>query len=160
MNNYADADDIGKDIPNGWWLLPPSKADKAPKQSHYMLAVLVHKNNADIVSDPLDAAAGATRETGRKQAAEERMTEKLIAQSAQGSIRGKLEESMMSTKATLMKQTIELQETEGIEKQHNLMERFKSSFVNTSLEGGEQEYDRAVREMLNDLPFMKKRKTE
>ncbi len=83
MNNYADADDIGKDIPNGWWLLPPSK-----------------------------------------------------------------------------KQTIELHETEGIEKQLNLMERFKSSFVNTSLEGGEQEYDRAVREMLNDLPFMKKRKTE
>ena len=160
MNNYADADDIGKDIPNGWSLLPPSKADKAPKQSHYMLAVLVHKNNADIVSDPLDAAAGATRETGRKQAAEERTTEKAIAQTAQGSIRGKLEESMMSTKATLMKQTIELQETEGIEKQLNLMERFKSSFVNTSLEGGEQEYDRAVREMLNDLPFMKKRKTE
>jgi hypothetical protein len=125
-----------------------------------MLAVLVHKNNADIVSDPLDAAAGATRETGRKQAAEERTTEKAIAQTAQGSIRGKLEESMMSTKATLMKQTIELHETEGIEKQLNLMERFKSSFVNTSLEGGEQEYDRAVREMLNDLPFMKKRKTE
>ena len=160
MNNYADADDIGKDIPNGWWLLPPSKADKAPKQSHYMLAVLVHKNNADIVSDPLDAAAGATRETGRKQAAEERMTEKLIAQSAQGSIRGKLEETMMSKKTTLMEQTIEMQKTDGIEKQLNLLERFKPSFVNTSREGGEQEYDRAVRDMLNELPFMKKRKTE
>ena len=148
MNNYADADDIGKDIPNGWWLLPPSKAHKAPKQSHYMLAVLVHKNNADIISDPLDAAAGATRETGQKQAAEERTTEKAIAQTAQGSIRGKLEESMMSTKATLMKQTIELHETEGIEKQLNLMERFKSSFVNTSLEamfvGKNSEYPKSV----------------
>ena len=160
MNNYADADDIGKDIPNGWWLLPPSKADKAPKQSHYMLAVLVHKNNADIVSDPLDAAAGATRETGRKQAAEERTTEKAIAQTAQGSIRGKLEETMMSKKTTLMEQTIEMQKTDGIEKQLNLLERFKPSFVNTSHGGGEEEYDRAVRDMLNELPFMKKRKTE
>ena len=108
----------------------------------------MHKNNADIVSDPLDAAAGATRETGRKQAAEERTTEKAIAQTAQGSIRGKLEESMMSTKATLMKQTIELHETEGIEKQLNLMERFKSSFVNTSLEamfvGKNSEYPKSV----------------
>ena len=120
----------------------------------------MHKNNAVIVSDPLDAAAGATRETGRKKAAEERTTERAIAQTAQGSIHGKLdEESMMSTKATLMKQNIELQETEGIEKQLNLLERFKPSFVNTSREGGEQEYNRAVRDMLNELPFMKKRKT-
>lgn len=159
MNNYVDADDIRGDIPNGWWLLPPSKADKVPKQSHYLLAVLVHKNNADIVSDPIDAAAGASRETGRKKAAEERTTEIALALTAQGSIRGKLEESMMSTKATLMKQNIELQETEGIEKQLNLLERFKPSFVNTSSEEGEQEYDRAVRDMLNELPFMKKRKT-
>lgn len=65
---------------------------------------------------------------------------------------------MMSTKATLMKKNIELQETEGIEKQLNLMERFKSSFVNTSQDGGEREYDKAVRDMLDELPFMKKRK--
>ena len=134
MNNYVDgADDIRGDIPNGWWLLPPSKADKVPKQSHYLLAVLVHKNNADIVSDPIDAAAGASRETGRKKAAEERTTEIALALS------GKREESMMLTKAKLMKQNIELQETEGIEKQLNLLERFKPSFVNTSSEEGEQE---------------------
>jgi hypothetical protein len=66
---------------------------------------------------------------------------------------------MMATKATLMKQNIELQETEGIEKQLNLLERFKPSFVNTSTEEGEAEYDQAVRDMLNELPFMKKRKT-
>ena len=119
----------------------------------------MHKNNADIVSDPLDAPAGASRETVRKNTAAERTAEVAIAQTAQGSTRGKLEESMMSTKATLMKQNIELQETEGIEKQLNLLERFKPSFVNTSQEGGDLEYDRAVRDMLNELPFMKKRKT-
>ena len=67
---------------------------------------------------------------------------------------------MLSTKATLMKQNIVLQETEGIEKQLSLMERFKSSYVNTSTDatGGKHEYDKVVREMLDDLPFMKKRK--
>jgi hypothetical protein len=67
---------------------------------------------------------------------------------------------MMSTKATLMKQHIVFQETEGIEKQLSLMERCKSSDVNTSTDaaGGEHEYDKAVRDMLDDLPFMKKHK--
>ncbi len=65
---------------------------------------------------------------------------------AQGSTRGKLEESMLSTKATLMKQNIVLQETQGIEKQLSLMERFKLSYVNTSTDaaGGEHKYDKAV----------------
>lgn len=130
------------------------------KHSHYLLAVFVHKNNPDIAMDPLDAPAGDTRANVRKKTAAERASEVVSSMTAQGSNRGKLEESMMSTKATLMKQNIELQETEGIEKQLNLMERFKSSFVNTSRDGdgGEQEYDKAVRDMLDDLPFMKKRK--
>jgi hypothetical protein len=64
---------------------------------------------------------------------------------------------MMSLKATILQNNIDLQQVEGIEKQLNLMERFKSSFVNTSTDGGEAEYDKAVRDMLDDLPFMKKR---
>ena len=145
-------------MPAGWWLLAGTKTDKAPKQSHYLLAAFVHKNNPDIVSNPLDAPSGATRVTVRNKQTEERSTAILEANSAQGSTRGKLEESMMTTKAALMRKNIELQETEGIEKQLNLMERFKSSFVNTSREQGADEYDRAVRDMLDDLPFMKKRK--
>ena len=150
--------DIEWDIPTGWWLLPGTKNDQVPKQRHYLLAAFVHKNNPDIVSNPLDAPSEATRDVVRKKSAEERLATILSAQSAQGSIRGKLEESMLSTKATLMQKNIKLQQTEGIEKQLNLMERFKSSFVNTSRDEGEEEYDKAVRDMLDDLPFMKKRK--
>ena len=65
---------------------------------------------------------------------------------------------MMSARTSILQKNVELQQTEGIEKQLNLLERFKSSFVNTSSEGGEVEYDQAVRDMLEDLPFMKKRK--
>jgi hypothetical protein len=46
-------------MPTGWWLLPPTKMDKVPKQSHYLLAAFVHKNNPNIVLDPLHAGAGA-----------------------------------------------------------------------------------------------------
>ena len=147
-------------MPSGWWLAPPTKTDKASKQSHFLLAVLVHKNNPDIVSDPIDAPTGITRDTMRKAASVDRIQSVAASALAQGSTRGKLEESMMSTKAILVKQNIVLQETEGIEKQLSLMERFKSSYVNTSTDaaGGEHEYDMAVREMLDDLPFMKKRK--
>jgi hypothetical protein len=38
------------------------------------------------------------------------------------------------------------------------MERFKSSFVKTSRDGGEEEYDRTIRDMLDNLPFNKKHK--
>ena len=112
------------------------------------------------MSNPIDAPAETTRDTMRKAASDERMQSIASLALAQGSTRGKLEESMLSTKAILMKQNIVLQETEGIEKQLTLMEMFKSSYVNTSTDaaGGEHEYDMAVREMLDDLPFMKKRK--
>jgi hypothetical protein len=94
-------------MPSGWWLAPPTKTDATVKQSHFLLAVLVHKNNPDIVSDPINAPTGITRDTMRKAASDDRIQG--IAASAalaQGSTRGKLEESMMSTKAILMKQNI------------------------------------------------------
>jgi hypothetical protein len=69
---------------------------------------------------------------------------------------------MLKTKAKLMEQNIELQETEGIEKQLHLMDKFKASFVNVygqqNPENGNREYDIAVCDLLNELPFMKKRK--
>lgn len=115
----------------------------------------MHKNNPDIVSDPLDAPAGDTRENARKKESAERAVDIASGPTAQGSTRGKIEETMMVTKAALMKKNVELQEMEGIEKQLSLMDRFKSSFVNTSATG-QEEYDKAVREMLEEMPLMKK----
>jgi hypothetical protein len=101
-------------MPIGWWLAPCLKTDKTIQQSQFLLAVLVHKNNPDIVSDPIDAPAGITRDTMRKTALDERVEAIASSELAQGSTRGKLEESMLSTKATLMKQNIVLQETGGL----------------------------------------------
>ena len=75
--------------------------------------------------------------------------------------KGKLEESMMMSKAALMEHSIELQKVEGVEKQLLLMERFKSSFVqqyNRDDGNGEAEYNSTVCDLIGELPFMKKRK--
>jgi hypothetical protein len=60
-------------MPIGWWLAPPTKTDKSVKQSHFLLAVLVHKNNPDIVSNSIDAPAGITHDTMWKAASDEKV---------------------------------------------------------------------------------------
>ena len=68
--------------------------------------------------------------------------------------RAELEESMMDTKAKLMKSNIDIQETECIEKQLALLEKYKGS----AFDNEEEEYDSAVKDLINELPLMKKRK--
>ena len=77
-------------------------SDKSVKQSHYLLAALVHKNNPDKVSNPLDAPAGATKEVMKKKAAEERLVNIAVVTSTQGSTHGKMEESMMSARTSIL----------------------------------------------------------
>ncbi len=66
----------------------------------------------------------------------------------------------MVTKATLMKQRIELQEIEGMKEQLLMMNEFNGSFVkyhdNMQDGNGEKEYDKTDYKMLNGLPIMKK----
>ena len=47
---------------------------------------------------------------------EDRAKEIMLSKTSSATIHGELDESIMRTKATLMKQNIEIQETEGIEK--------------------------------------------
>jgi hypothetical protein len=152
------------EMPDGWWLsnerLGKAEKDDTRVPCIYLLAALVHKNNPDVIEDPTLAAAGGTRDQQRDQVAKDRGKDIVASKVASVTVRGELDESMMRTKATLMEQNIELQETEGIEKQLNLMDKFKSSFVNVYGENdaasGQREYDMAVCDLLHELPFMKK----
>ncbi len=156
MSNYIDEGNIWGDIPAGWWLSNTS--------CFYCLAALVHHVNPDITEDPTTVEAGGTCVNQRKDLASERATAYATAKSAPGTVRGEMEESMLVTKATLMKKNIDLQETENIKEQLLLMEKFKSSFVNVSRSvagdgvDGEMEYDRNVYNLLDELPFRKKMK--
>lgn len=155
MNNYTCEGDLRDDMPANWWL--------GSSNCFYLLAALVHRNNPDIVSDPTDAPPGGTRDAIRKQVTDDRAKEVVASKSAAGTNRSQIEENMMTTKAALMAQNIDLQQTEGIKEQLNLMKEFRSSFVNVSntpggTATGEKEFDEAVYDMLCELPFMKKRK--
>lgn len=139
--------DLEDDIPPAWWL--------TSSNCFYLLAALVHRHNPDISKEATDAPTGATRGEIRRQNQLVRADAITAAKSGPGTVRGQAEESMLTTKAILMKKTIELQETEAIREQLNLVERFKDSFVNMN---DSTAYDSAVNDMLHELPFLKKRK--
>lgn len=143
-------DDLRGDIPTGWWIT-------ANKNCFYLLAALVHRNNPDIVPDPTDSAAGDTRNNIRKKVADARAEEATAAKVAPTTNKGKLEESMMSTKAVLMEQSVSLQQIEGVKEQLMMMKEFQSSFVNMH---DQAKYDETVCNMLSELPIMKKRKAD
>ena len=149
------------DIPDGWWL--------SSTNCCHLLAALVHRGNPDIVTDPTTVDAGTTRNNIRSAVADDQAKDLVAAKTAATTVRGQMEESMLMTKATLMKKNIELQETENIKEQLLLMEKFKPSFVNVnnSMNGadgtavdGELEYDRNIYNLLDELPFRKKQKAE
>ena len=124
MSNYVDEGDIWGDIPAGWWLSNSS--------CFYCLAALVHRVNPDITEDPTTVEAGGTCIDQRKELASNRAKAYVAANSAPGTVLGEMEESILVTKATLMKKNIKLQKTENIKEQLLLMEKFKPSFVNLS----------------------------
>jgi len=146
--------DLRDDIPRGWWI-------SANKNCFYLLAALVHRNNPDIIPEATDAASGDTRSNIRKKVAASRGDEVMKEKVAPQTNRGKIEEAMLSSKASLMQQSASLQEIEGVKEQLMMMKEFKSSFVNThnkSRGDGEAEYDKTVCSMLEELPLMKKQK--
>lgn len=156
--------DIREDMPAGWWLAANNEKDKKNnKYCFYLLAALVHRNNPDVIPEATDADAGDSRAIIRKKVKDQRATDVASGKSAPQTTKGKIEESMMSAKAVLMQQSIELQEVQGVREQLLMMKEFKSSFVNMHNKysgDGDAEYDETVCDMLSALPIMKKRKAK
>ena len=70
----------------------------------------------------------------------------------------KQEERLILAKIALMEQALVSGDVEQAKEQLNLLKEFKSSFDNVSAQGDEaSEYDKAVHELLMQLPCMKKR---
>jgi hypothetical protein len=116
-----------------------------------------------VIPEATDAGSGDPRAIIRKKVKDQRATDVTMAKSAPHTTKGKIEESMMSAKAALMKQSIELQDIQGVREQLLMMKEFKSSFVNIHNKDsgdGDTEYDETVCDMLSALPIMKKRKAK
>ena len=105
------------------------------------------------------AAAGAPREVVQKKAKEGREEAINAAKSGPQTERGKQEEAMNSAKALMMQKTAEFEECQVVKEQLNMLKEFKESFLEGYNDGdGEKEFNETVREMLYELPIMKKRK--
>ena len=150
-----DDDDLFAEVPDGWWLLSPN--------THLLLAVLVHRSNPDIIADPSNVPTGKTREIMRKDNEKDiraqREKDKIVELHTTG--RQKAEESMMTSKAQLMAQSIDSGTIDQVKEQLSLLAQFKESFVNVrnGINGkGEEEFDNNVNDLLGELPFMKKRR--
>ena len=150
-------EELMAEIPDGWWLMNNA--------THLLLAVLVHRSNPDVVSDPTTVPAGQTRESIRKNSEKEtlerRDVDRIVERHATG--RQRAEESMLESKAKLMAQTIDSGTIDQVKEQLSLLSQFKESFVkvkNRLGEGkGEDEYDETAHDLLSELPFLKKRRT-
>ena len=89
------------EVPDGWWLLNTT--------THLLLAVLVHRMNSDVVSDPTIAPTGPTCDALHAEAChdtvERRVMERIVANhSTEHQL---VEDSMIVSKAQLMAQTID-----------------------------------------------------
>ena len=150
-------EDIMSKVPDGWWLLNPS--------TNLLLAVLVHRCNPDVVVDPREASAGATRKNLRAEARgnllERRERDKIVEN--HGTLRQRAEDSMLQSKAQLMEQTIDLGTIDQVKEQLTLLSQFKDSYINVQnrINGqGSEDYDQTAHDLLSELPFMKKHRTE
>jgi hypothetical protein len=89
------------EVPDGWWLLNTT--------THLLLAVLVHRMNPDVVSDPTIAPTGPTRDAlcaeARHDTVERREMERIVA--SHSTERQRAEDSILVSKAQLMAQTID-----------------------------------------------------
>ena len=70
---------------------------------------------------------------------------------------------MLQSKAQLMEQTIDSGKIDQVKEQLTLLSQFKDSYIKVQnrINGkGSEDYDQTAHELLSELPFMKKRRTE
>ena len=73
------------------------------------------------------------------------------------------EESMLASKAKLMAQTVDSGTIDQVKEQLSLLSQFKDSYVKVKnrIHGqGEDDFDETSHDLLSELPFLKKRRTE
>ena len=131
--------------------------------TNLLLAVLVHRCNPDIIADPTTIGPGQTRASMRDITSDNtaaRRERDKIAEN-HGTERQRAEDSMMSSKAKLMSQTVDSGQIDQVKEQLNLFAQFKESYINVwdRVNGGQgqADFDQTAHDLLSELPFMKKR---
>ncbi len=143
------------DVPEGWWMIH--------SKTQLLLAALVHRSNPNVVADPTEIAAGPTRASlrvdERSDTAARRERDRIVEN--YGTERQRAEDSMVSSKAQLMAQTIDSGAIDQVKEQLTLLAQFKDSYVSVQnrIHGGQgqADFDQTAHDLLSELPFLKKR---
>ena len=141
-------------MPVDWWMQHPT--------TNLLLADLVHRCNPDIIADPTTIAPGQTSESmhdiTHDNTAARRERDRIVEN--HGTERQRIEDSMISSKAKLMAQTVDSGEIDQVKEQLNLFAQFKESYIKVRdwVNGGQgqMDYNQTVHDLLSKLPFMKK----
>ncbi len=146
------------EVPEGWWMLHSA--------TNLLHAALVHRSNPDIIADPTEIAPGLTRaslcDDERNDTAAKRERDRIVEN--YGTERQRAEDSMVSSKAQLMVQTIDSGTIDQVKEQLTLLAQFKDSYVRVQnrIHGGQgqADFDQTAHDLLSELPFLKKRRLE
>lgn len=129
-------------IPSSWWLEHES--------CKYMLAILVHKNNKDISSNPITLPAGATQNVIRKNRTEATEVLRDTAKSAR-SIGSKLDVQIKKMRVDGMRSQVEKNNVDSIIAQINVMRDNEQVYKAVH---GELKYQENIVKLMDKLPGM------
>jgi hypothetical protein len=153
--NYDDPVAVAAMIPSNWWL--------EHKSCKYILSVLVHKDNKDIVTNPTKQPPGPTRKKVREQSkkliAEERAVDRLNrrveVQEDNGSVKtiklGDVEIDAKRAQVDGMRSVIEKNTIDSIERKITIMQKMEQIYVGRF---GREWYEKQLLNLVNQLPGM------
>ena len=155
-----DDDDILHDM--GDWWMEDKHADK------HFLAVLVHRDNPDIIDDPTTIPEGPTRDTIRKEerAAAKRADKFVGANEAGAKIAAadrKETDKLMAIKEMGMQISCDQMQCNLITSQLTVMEKYDQLLKTTWSErggDGDARYRNTMTDLIEELPLIKKQKRD
>ena len=141
--DYDDIQSVMAHVPNQWWL--------EHELCKYILTVLVHKDNKDILSSPTRLPAGDTRRNAREKKEKELADEIRRAAKAERPVEkyGDVDHQMKKVRVNGMRSQVEKNIMDSIVSQINVMcdnaEIYKSMV-------GEDKYREKIGHLMNKLP--------
>ncbi len=140
--DYNDNELIWEQISSTWWLEYES--------CKYMLAILVHKDNKDISTNPTKLPPGDTQKEARKKKADEMTEERATARAAHPvNIYDNIDHELKKAKVNGMRSQVEKNLVESIVSQINVMRQNEEIYTSML---GKTKYQEKIVQLINKLP--------
>jgi hypothetical protein len=140
--DYNDNGSIWEQISSTWWL--------KHKSCKYMLAILVHKDNKDISSNPTNLPPGDTQKEARKNKADRLADERATARAARPvDIYDNVDHQLKKAKVVKSRSQVEKNLVESIVSQINVMRQNEEIYKSML---GMTKYQEKIVQLMNKFP--------